>query len=86
MSTNITRRAPDPTDHDASTYSFSRIERAWPRTTRPIAAQEKNAITSMEMVRLDPNTETRAMASCRYGNDSTISMKRDSTRSAGPPR
>ena len=86
MSTNITRRAPDPIDHDASTYSFSRIDRAWPRTTRPIAAQEKNAITSMEMVRLDPNTDTRAMASSRYGNDSTMSMKRASTTSTTPPR
>jgi hypothetical protein len=40
----------------------------------------------MEMVRLEPNTDTRAMASSRYGNDSTMSMKRDSTTSTAPPR
>jgi hypothetical protein len=86
ISTNITRMAPDPTDNDASTYSFSRIERVWPRTTRPMAAQEKKAITSIEIVRLDPNTDTRAIASSRYGNDSTMSMKRASDRSTRPPR
>jgi hypothetical protein len=65
ISPNITRRAPDPTDQAASMYSCSRIDSVWPRTMRPIAAQEKNAITRMVMARLGPWTETSAIASRR---------------------
>jgi hypothetical protein len=65
ISTNITRASPDPTDHDASMYSCSRIDSVWPRTMRPIAAQEKNAITRIVMARLGPWTETSAIANSR---------------------
>jgi len=56
------RRLPAPRERAASTYSFSRRERVWPRTILPIAAQEKKAMTPMVRERLGPYTEARTMA------------------------
>src|SRR6266542_2811044 len=62
------------------------MDSAWPRTMRPTVAQEKNAITSTEMVRLEPAIETRAIAKSRKGNESTTSISRPSAVSTTPPR
>jgi len=80
------RRVPEPSDRAASMYSCSRIDSVCPRTMRPIAAHEKKAITVIEIVRVGWNTETSAIATSRYGNDSTTSMKRASSRSTVPPK
>jgi hypothetical protein len=65
ISRNMIRNGPEPSDRDASMYSFSRMESVWPRTTRPIAAQEKNAITRMAIARLEWKTDTSAIANSR---------------------
>ncbi len=39
------RNGPAPSDLAASMYSFSLIDRVWPRTIRAMPAQEKNEIT-----------------------------------------
>ena len=62
MSRNMIRNGPAPRDLAASMYSFSLINRVWPRTIRAIAAQEKNAITPMITFRLGPSTTARASA------------------------
>ena len=47
MSTNMIRRSLAPSERAASTYSFSLIDSVCPRTTRPTAAQLKNAMTAI---------------------------------------
>ena len=43
-------------------YSFSLIDRVWPRTMRAMPAQEKNVIMTTMIVRLGPNTAASARA------------------------
>ena len=49
------RRSLAPSERAASTYSRSRSDSVWPRTTRPTDAHEKNAITTIEIHRLGPD-------------------------------
>ncbi len=64
MSMNMIRHGPAPSDLAASTYSFSLIDRVWPRTILEMPAQEKNEMTPITIVRLGPNTP-RARARAR---------------------
>ena len=80
------RRSPAPSERAASTYSRSRSESVWPRTTRPTEAHEKNAITKIEIHRPGPTIETSAIAKSRNGNDSTTSISRASSVSTMPPK
>jgi hypothetical protein len=84
-STSMMRTSLAPSDRAASTYSRSRIASVCPRTMRPTAAQEKNAITRIDTVRLGPTTLTRATAKSRKGKDSTTSMNRARNVSTAPP-
>src|SRR5215469_65728 len=86
MWTNMIRHGLAPSDLAASMYSFSLIDRVWPRTMRAIAAHEKNEITEMTIVRLGPNTTASDSASTRYGKASTVSMNLASTASTKPPK
>ncbi len=63
MCTNMMRNGPAPSDRAASMYSFSLIDRVWPRTIREMPAQVKNEITPRITVRLGPRTTARASAS-----------------------
>ena len=63
MSKNMILNGPAPSDLAASMYSFSLIDRVWPRTMRAMPAQEKNVIITTMIVRLGPNTAASASAS-----------------------
>ena len=63
MSRTMIRHGLAPIDRAASMYSFSLMDSVWPRTTRAMAAQEKNEITAMTSIRLGPKTTARASAS-----------------------
>src|SRR6266498_1285749 len=56
MSTNMIRNGLDPIARAASMYSFSLMDRVWPRTIRDRAAQEKKEITQITMSRVGPKT------------------------------
>ena len=62
MSKNMILNGPAPSDLAASMYSFSLIDRVWPRTMRAMPAQEKNVIMTTMIVRLGPNTAASASA------------------------
>ena len=62
MSKNMILNGPAPSDLAASMYSFSLIDRVWPRTMRAMPAQEKNVIMTRMIVRLGPNTAASASA------------------------
>src|ERR1700733_1264716 len=62
MSRNMIRNGPAPSDLAASMYSFSLMDRVWPRTIRAMPAQEKKVTMTMMIVRLGPNTAASAIA------------------------
>jgi hypothetical protein len=86
MSKNMMRNGPAPSDLAASMYSFSLMDRVWPRTIRAIPAQAKKEMTPMITVRLGPSTTASASASTTYGKASTASVNRASTVSTIPPK
>ena len=86
MSMNMIRHGPAPSDLAASMYSFSLIERVWPRTIREIPAHEKKVITPITIPRLGLSTAASASARTMNGKASTASMILARTVSTQPPK
>jgi hypothetical protein len=89
-STNMIRSRPAPSERAASTNSFSLSEMTWPRRMRPVAANEKNAMTRMVIDRLATTEVTwkvvaSTIATSRYGSARVMSMNRARTVSVAPP-
>ena len=68
-----------------SMYSFSRIDRDSPRTTRAYGTQLARAITRITFRTLVPRPPMMAMASKMYGKASWMSTSRIRILSAQPP-
>ena len=69
-SMNMIRMLPAPSDRAASMNSRSLICSTWPRTIRPMDANEKKVMTKIVNGVLGPEGRREREANSRYGNDS----------------
>ena len=90
------RQFVEPSDRDASTNSFSRIESTWPRMIREMYGQLNSPMIRLTRSRpglirppkqpsaVAPHAEASPSASSRIGSDSTTSVSREMKVSVFP--
>ena len=83
---NMVVKLPTPMAWAASTYSFSRRDRVWDRTTRAVPAQDTTVRARKMLTMPLPRVYMTTMASSSEGNAMVMSARRMMMKSTVLPR